>query len=212
MPGIRSLQLPMVETHWNTFDCDVPDPTDVLTFLAQFARKFRFAELYLSMPRIEVWHPQAPGFPPELAGHGGMTYPPTLLVRLVGTYDVQSVLAHELGHVAQRHWRILPDGDPDGRLIWQAWCGMDGPDDEETFASFFGACLLGQKVSPFMGTFPLAIAAMKRTTGFNSACQEWQDSILWWFQDPAGMASGWHEITPDGRHMFYDGTKWSEQP
>lgn len=203
MSGVRSLQLPLVETHWYSFDCDVPDPPDVLGYLVQYARRFPFPALFLTPPRIEVWHPMAPGFPPDLKGHGGMTYPPTLLVRLVGTYDVPAVLAHELGHVAKQSNRIGPDADLAGMSMWV--CRPPAVTDEETWASAFGDYLKGETNEPYFRWFPPVLSYWRARNGHIADVVRSGDIWQWYNASTQRL-----ERFTSGRWTYDDADVWKD--
>jgi hypothetical protein len=198
--------MPPVDTHWGFFDSDVPDPPDVFGMLAQYARRLTsYRGLFEAIQRIEVWHPQAAWFPSDLRGVGGLTYPGTMIVRLVGTYDVPDVLAHELGHVAHL-WLRVASNDQAGRDAWHCW--RDAGGTVEDWASDFGAYVLGHTQSPYFRHLPTVLSHWRQRAGWIAAGSVVRVDGIWQWTD---IERGRVERFVDGRWLAYVDNKWQEE-
>jgi hypothetical protein len=207
MSGVRTLRLPQVDTHWGSFDCDTYDPPDVLGYLTQYARRLTaYAGMLEAIQRVEVWHPQATGFPADLTGRGEMAYSSPLRVLLTGTYDVPDCLAHGLGHIAHFWLQVAATGtDQAGADAWRCW--RDAGGYLEDWANDFGAYLIGQTQSPYFRWLPVVLGHWRRRAGWIAAGSAIRADNIWQWTD---IERGRLERFVDGRWLARINETWQE--
>lgn len=215
----EQLRLPPVRSQYFRFAGDVDRPEVLAGYLLEaIPRAPYLAECYGTLYDLALWQDERQDCPASLRDpatglrKAGNTFWLTTerrgRIELNAQYNVRATLGHELGHTVQ-HWsRTLPPGHPGGdtagRLMWSTWSSLPGPDDEEAFAEAFRAHLQDAP-SPFFRWFPAVLKL-------------WQPRAVY-IWDPVYVDGFWQwwdsgrvqlERYQDGRHLFWDGYRWTE--
>jgi hypothetical protein len=186
-----------------------PTPT-IVAAVAEYFDRAQHRQLWAAIPSIRIWDGSDPACPPDLRANRGLTRPDTNTVDLNSIWDLRQVLAHELGHVTQHVFGLLVSGDLAGQLLLGviARAASFSRSDEETFANFFGAYLLGTDTfAGFWRHFPL-------TLGIWRAAPAWVQSPGWDAKAGAviwnNVGQGRQERVCNGLHQALVGGAWME--